>query len=84
MGDYSLCKHDTAIGYCDICSPTWREDLDKANLFDSVYEAGICRGISEKCGELQAKIDALMLEFCPDDMTKEQLANWEAHQRCAP
>lgn len=29
----------------------------------------------------QARIDALMLEFCPDEMTEEQLANWAAHQR---
>ena len=30
---------------------------------------------------LQAKIDSLMLEFCPEEMTKEQLDNWERHQR---
>lgn len=29
---------------------------------------------------LQAKIDALMLEFCPDEMTKEQLADREARK----
>jgi len=29
---------------------------------------------------LQAKIDALMLEYCPDEMTKEQLTNWAEHQ----
>lgn len=29
----------------------------------------------------QAKIDRLMLEWCPDEMTAEQLANWAAHQR---
>jgi hypothetical protein len=29
----------------------------------------------------QARIDALMLEFCPQDMTPGQLANWEMHQR---
>jgi len=28
----------------------------------------------------QAKIDSLMLEFCPDEMTQEQLDNWAAHQ----
>ena len=30
---------------------------------------------------LQAKIDALMLEYCPDEMTKVQMDNWECHQR---
>lgn len=31
-------------------------------------------------GRLQAHIDALMLEFCPDEMTPQQKANWAAHQ----
>ena len=26
----------------------------------------------------QARIDALMLEYCPEDMTEEQLADYEA------
>lgn len=29
----------------------------------------------------QAKIDALMLEYCPDEMTHEQVENWGKHQR---
>ena len=29
---------------------------------------------------MQAKIDELMLEFCPGEMTDEQLAEWERHQ----
>jgi hypothetical protein len=28
----------------------------------------------------QAQIDSLMLEYCPDEMSQEQIANWEAHQ----
>lgn len=28
----------------------------------------------------QAKIDSLMLEYCPNEMTKEQIKNWEKHQ----
>jgi hypothetical protein len=30
---------------------------------------------------LQAKIDALMLEYCPSEMTPEQMAEWERHQK---
>ena len=33
-----------------------------------------------KLAATQAKLDALMLEYCPDEMTKEQLDNWAAHQ----
>lgn len=28
----------------------------------------------------QAELDSVMLEYCPDEMSKEQMANWEAHQ----
>lgn len=31
----------------------------------------------------QAEIDRLMLEFCPDEMTEEQKAEWAARQRPA-
>lgn len=33
---------------------------------------------------LQAKVDALMLKYCPDEMTQAQVRNWEAHQVAAP
>ena len=29
----------------------------------------------------QAKIDRLMLEFCPDEMTTQQKADWTRHQK---
>ena len=31
----------------------------------------------------QAKVDSLMLEYCPDEMSQEQLENWKHHQRKA-
>lgn len=31
----------------------------------------------------QAKIDRLMLEYCPDEMTEEQIQNWGINQRRA-
>ena len=31
----------------------------------------------------QAEVDALMLEYCPSEMSQEQLENWAAHQRPA-
>jgi len=31
----------------------------------------------------QARIDALMLEYCPEEMTQEQIAEYEKHQRPA-
>lgn len=49
-----------------------------------VFEAGYERGWEERNREvlaLQAKLDAVMLEYCPDEMTEEQTAEWERHQR---
>lgn len=39
--------------------------------------------LSQQLAAANGRIDALMLEHCPDEMTKEQLANWAAHQRRA-
>lgn len=37
----------------------------------------------ETIGEMKAKIDALMLEYCPDEMTQEQIAEYAKHQKPA-
>jgi hypothetical protein len=37
--------------------------------------------MTQQMGSLQAKIDELMLEYCPEDMTPEQFENWKANQR---
>lgn len=39
----------------------------------------------QRCAELQARIDELMFEWCPEEMTPEQIATWEENQvRCSP
>jgi len=37
--------------------------------------------LHKKLSAAQAKIDELMLEYCPDEMTKEQLVEWAKHQQ---
>ena len=37
----------------------------------------------DRINELKAEIDRLMLEYCPEEMTPEQMANWAAHQKPA-
>lgn len=32
------------------------------------------------CNAKQAMIDSLMREFCPEEMTKDQIENWKKHQ----
>ena len=36
---------------------------------------------SEVSASMQARIDELMLEYCPDEMTEHQKTTWAEHQR---
>lgn len=69
----------------------YRANYDKAG-WEKITEGwtkwnvmpGAILAVNALCDEVerqQAKIDALMLEYCQDEMTKEQFANWESHQR---
>ena len=46
-----------------------------------LVEFGTKEDIIKELLYLQAKIDQLMLEYCPDEMTQEQLAEWARHQK---
>lgn len=46
--------------------------------FDPAPDANIA---SQTVQALQAQIDRLTLEFCPEDMTEAQKARWAAHQK---
>lgn len=41
----------------------------------------LSRQLKQENNALQAKIDALMLEFCPEEMTQKQLEEWVRTQR---
>ena len=55
---------------------TWIQNVCQ----DANKGAKDCRTLLEKVDALQAKIDMLMLEWCPEEMSEEQKANWERHQ----
>jgi hypothetical protein len=38
-------------------------------------------GLTSRLDALQAKLDAVMLEYCAGDMTPEQIENWAKHQQ---
>jgi predicted nuclease with TOPRIM domain len=38
------------------------------------------RSVTAERDALQARVDTLMLEFCPDEMTVEQIVRWETSQ----
>lgn len=45
---------------------------NKASLFEAA---------AKEIESLQADIDSLMLEYCPEDMGHDQIVNWQAHQK---
>ena len=46
-------------------------------------DCGEPAGLLARIAAQQARIDALMLEYCPDDMTPEQVAEWQRNQKVA-
>lgn len=46
---------------------------DKTTAALKLAEQESCK----ECGAKQAQIDRLMLEYCPDEMTPEQMREWE-------
>jgi len=41
----------------------------------------LVKQLEKECEHRQYLIDSLMIEHCPDDMTKAQMNNWEKHQK---
>jgi hypothetical protein len=58
----------------------WREQiLDIDNALQRYHDRVTL--LEHRCDHLQAKIDSLMLEYCPDEMTLSQITEWAKHQR---
>ena len=59
----------------------------RQRLMLAEHHANVMQGFAEvaarKADALQAQLDALMLEFCPDEMTEAQKENWARHQQPA-
>ena len=53
--------------------PDWMKEA-----FDSGQFFAECR---KKVDHLEYKIDALMMEYCPLEMTNKQMDNWRKHQK---
>ena len=57
-----------------------RQRLMRAEHHGNVMQ-GFAEVAARKADALQAQLDALMLEFCPDEMTDAQRENWARHQK---
>ena len=54
-------------------SAQYRQEIE--NCWETV------ESMRQQLAAAQAKIDELMLEYCPDEMTQEQIAEYAKHQR---
>ena len=57
-----------------------RQQLAEANR-KIKYDQLCASELEQQLAFKQAEVDALMLEYCPSEMSQEQLDNWAEHQR---
>ena len=62
--------------------PKWYEGGTTEQMLDEAFAQ--IRTLESNLGGKQAVIDRLMLEYCPDEMSETQLAEWSKHQRAVP
>ena len=62
-----------------VCEP--QSVIDKMQRKIECDPLKVINKLHRRADALQAKIDSLMLEYCPDEMTEEQLTNWASCQR---
>jgi len=74
--EYSDYKNICAILF-DSSSPYLIQKLTESADYQMAKEID---DLQKQNAALQAKVDSLMLEYCPDEMTREQLDNWGKHQ----
>ena len=53
---------------------------DACEPWEPLYPASAITKLEEKIAGLEAKVDALMLEYCPLEMPAEQRTKWAKHQ----
>lgn len=73
---------EEAASHARVCSGLAEQYKSDPVLFAALTDAAaIIRDLRSAVAAKQARIDALMLEYCPDEMTPEQVAEWARHQR---
>lgn len=73
---YTLTSDDCAM--LDNLRKKWDESRRAAVPVQDMLDE-----LRKELAEKQEKIDALMLEYCPDEMTVEQTDEWARHQKPA-
>lgn len=72
--------YDGPLG--DGCCPLSEWLSERDDLGESLAQVKVKNEVLiQQLNAAQAEIDELMLEYCPNEMTKEQLDEWARHQR---
>ncbi len=76
----SSAKKRAALHKANTEAERLKQKLAVAETMGNVWKAA-AEHAARIADERQARIDALMLEYCPDEMTEAQKENWAKHQR---
>lgn len=74
-------KSRTIAQQADQIKQLTSRDLEVARTIEDLLHSK--HSLSEQLAAAQAKIDELMFEYCPSEMTPEQLLNYSNHQQAA-
>lgn len=81
-GNLKAIVHVSSDQLDDLTAAARLRVLSDAEAIATLPDLAQClRDAMAEVAALQAKIDALMLEHCSDEMTPEQKANWAKHQK---
>lgn len=62
----------------------WYKQMPSGNkIYSSEQVESIIQQLEAQLASKQAQIDQLMLEYCPENMSAEQVQEWERHQKVA-
>jgi len=55
-------------------------NMKRQDVVEHYKTKALIQKLERQLEHSQQLIDRLMLEYCPDEMTEEQIKNWEEHQ----
>ena len=62
----------------------WADKNTQPEAVERLRSRAVAKVLADEVRSLQAKIDELMPEHCPEEMTPEQMAEYERHQVSVP
>ena len=81
---YSGCGCEVIEYFPNFCAECRIAELEALKVLEKAWakqQKVRVRGLKAEVKRLEATIDALMLEYCPAEMTPEQIDKWGKNQR---